>query len=99
MALSTYAVVYPAYAEHDHGSQGTPSQETTKASVDSQNVKESENLLNNCAQYVVRIEQHIRRLQAQMKDKRVGTSVHNEIKKLEEHLKEANDNVRSLQIM
>jgi hypothetical protein len=34
-----------------------------------------------------------------MKDKRVGASVHDEIKKLEEHLKEANDNARSLQIM
>jgi len=54
---------------------------------------------HNCAQYVDRIEQHIRRLQAQIKDIRMGASVHDEIKKLEEHLKEANDNVRSLQIM
>jgi len=100
MVLSMYIVDSPVYAGHDHGgSQGSQSQGTTQAPVDAQNAKESEALLNNCAQYVDRIEQHIRRLQAQIKDRRVGASVHDEIKKLEEHLKEANDNARSLQIM
>jgi len=100
LALSMYVVISPVYAGHDHGgSQGSQSQGTSQTPVDAQNAKESETLLNNCAQYVDRIEQHIRRLQAQIKDRRVGASVHDEIKKLEEHLKDANDNARSLQIM
>jgi len=100
LALSMYVVISPVYAGHDHGgSQGSQSQGTSQTPVDTQNAKESETLLNNCAHYVDRIEQHIRRLQAQTKDRRVGASVHDEIKKLEEHLKDANDNARSLQIM
>lgn len=100
MVLLMYVVVSPVYAGHDHGgSQGSQSQGSSQTPADAQNAKESETLLNNCAQYVDRIEQHIRRLQAQIKDRRVGASVHDEIKKLEEHLKEANDNARSLQIM
>ncbi|MHB8122167.1 MAG: hypothetical protein ACYDG4_08440 [Desulfuromonadaceae bacterium] len=98
--LMMYVMVSSVNAGHDHGSsQGSQSQETSQAPVDAQNAKESETLLKNCAQYVDRIEQHIRRLQAQIKDRRVGASVHDEIKKLEEHLKDANDNARSLQIM
>ena len=100
MVLLMYVVVSPVYAGHDHGgSQGPQSQGASQTPVDAQNANESETLLNNCTQYVGRIEQHIRRLQTQIKDRRVGASVHDEIKKLEEHLKEANDNARSLQIM
>ena len=99
MVLSMFVAASPAFAGHDHGSQGPTDHGTSQGPTDDQNAKDSEVLINNCAQYVDHIQQHVRRLQAQIKAKRVGTSVRDEIKKLEENLKEANDNARSLQIM
>src|ERR1035438_4381192 len=100
----------PVFAAHDydHGSQGSFDHGDSKGSTDhaaskdpkdDQNAKDSEILLKSCDQYVDRIYQRIHRLQMEIKDKHVGTSVLDEIKKLEQSLKEANDIVKSLQLM
>ena len=99
MFLSISVLASPVYAGHDHGPQGSTNDGASQGQVNDQNAKESEVLINNCVQYVERIQQHVRRLQTQIKGKRVGTSVRDEIKKLEEKLKEASDSARSLQIM
>jgi len=56
-------------------------------------------LINNCVQYAGRIQQRIGKLQTDLKGARVGNSVRDELKKLEQNLKEANDIVRSLQVL
>lgn len=98
MMLSMFVAASTAFAGHE-GHESHTDHGPSQGPADAHNVNESEILLNNCAQYVERIQQHVWRLQAQTKEKRVGTSVYDEIKKLEESLKEANDNARSLQIM
>lgn len=99
MFLSMSVAASPVFAGHDHGPQGSTNDGASQGQMDDQNAKESEVLINNCVQYVERIQQHVRRLQTQIKGKRVGTSGRDEIKKLEENLKEASDSARSLQIM
>ena len=100
----------PVFAGHDydHGSQGSFGHGDSKGSTDhmaskdpkdDQNAKDSEILLKSCDQYVDRIYQRIQRLQMEIKDKHVGTSVLDEIKKLEQSLKEANDIAKALQLM
>ena len=99
MGLSMFVAATPVFAEHDHGSHDSTNHGDSQGQMDDQNAKESEVLINNCVQYVERLQQHVRRLQTQIKGKRVGTSGRDEIKKLEENLKEASDRARSLQIM
>ena len=99
MVLLLSVAASPVFAAHDHGSQGSMDHGASQGSMDDQNAKESEILINNCAQYVGRIHQRIQKLQTEIKGKHVGTSVRDELKKLEQNLKEANDTVRSLQIM
>ena len=99
IVLSMVIAASPAYAGHDHGSQGAMNNVASQGPVDDQKTKESEISINNCVQYVDRIQQNVRRLQAQIKEKRASNSVRDEIKKLEENLKEANGISRSLQIM
>lgn len=99
MFLSMSVAAPPVFAGHDHGPQGSTNDGASQGHMDDQNAKESEVLINNCVQYIERIQQHVRRLQTQIKGKRVGTSGRDEIKKLEENLKEASDSARSLQIM
>jgi hypothetical protein len=100
----------PVFAgrDNDHGSQGSmdhgPSkgfkdQGTSQGPKDDQNAKDSEILLKSCNLYIDRIYQRIQRLQMEIKDKHVSTSVRDELKKLDQSLKEANDIARSLQLM
>ena len=97
--LSMFVTTSPVFAGHDHGSQGSMDHGASHGPMDDQNTKDSEMLLNSCAQYVGRIHQRIQKLQMETKGKRVGTFVRDELKKLEQNLKEANEIARSLQIM
>ena len=99
VVLSMLIAASPVYAGHDHGSQGSTNNVPSQSPVDDLKAKETELSITNCAQYVDRIQQNVRRLQAQIKEKRASNSVRDEIKKLEENLKEANSISRSLQIM
>lgn len=100
MVLSMSLAASPVFAG-GHGSHGSEEHgaSQTQAPMDDQNAKESEMILNNCAKYVDRIHQCIQKLQADIKGKQVGDSVRDELKKLEHNMKEANDIVRSLQIL
>ncbi|HLO26058.1 MAG TPA: hypothetical protein VK187_08085 [Geobacteraceae bacterium] len=97
--LSMSVAASPVLAAHDHGSHDSMDHGASQGPTDDQNVKESEMLLNDCAKYVGRIHQSIQRLQAETRGKQVGTSVRDELKKLEQNLKEANAIARSLQII
>ena len=99
MVLLLSVAASPVFAGHDHGSHESMDHGASQGPMDDQNAKESEILINNCAQYVGRIHQRIQKLQTEIKGKHVGASVRDELKKLEQNLKEANDTVRSLQIM
>jgi peptidoglycan hydrolase CwlO-like protein len=99
MVLSMTVVTSPAFAAHDHGSPKPMDQGASQGSKDDPNGKECEKLLNDCAQYVGRIQQRIQKLHMEITGKHVGTSVRDELRKLEQHLKEANEIARSLQIM
>lgn len=101
MVLSMPLAASPGFAG-GHGSHGPAEHGASQAPVtpmDDQNAKESEMLINNCAQYLGRINQRIQKLQADIKGIHVGNSVRDELKKLEQNLKEANDIARSLQIL
>lgn len=97
IALSIPLAASPVFA--GHGSHGSTEPRTSQAPMDDQSSKDNEVLINNCAQYAGRIQQRIGKLQADIKGAHVGNSVHDELKKLEQNLKEANDIVRSLQIL
>lgn len=99
MALLMSVAASPVFAGHDHGSQGSVDRGASQSPKNDQHAKDSEILLNSCAEYVGRIHQRVQKLQMEIKEKHVSTSVNDELKKLEQSLKEANDIVRSLQIM
>ncbi len=63
-----------------------------------QSAKEAETLLNSCAQQVESLQRRINRLQADMAGRNPGSSVRDELRKLEEKLKEANEIARPLQL-
>ena len=95
MFLSISVAASPVFAAREHGSMDHGA---SQGPTDDQNAKENEVLLVNCAKYVERIHRNIQRLQVEIKEKHAGTSVRDELKKLEQNLKEANDIARSLQI-
>lgn len=98
MTLSMSVAASSVFA-HDHGSHESMDHGASQSPTDDQNAKENEMLLNDCAKYLGRIHQSIQRLQAEIRGKQVGTSVRDELKKLEQNLKEANAIARSLQII
>lgn len=91
--------VFAAGGHGSHGSRGSAEHAGSQAPKEDPSAKESETLINNCAQHVGRIEQRIQKLQRDMKGRHVATPVLDELKKLEQSLKEANEIVRSLQIL
>ena len=99
MALSMPLAASPVFAGGGHGSHGSAEPPASQAPIEDKHAKESEALINNCAQYVGRIQQRIGKLQTDIKGRHVGNAVSDELKKLEQNLKEANDIVRSLQIL
>ena len=98
IVLSMSLAASPVFAGHDHGSMGAAAPAASQSPTDEKNVKESEMLINNCAQLVAALERRINKLQAEMYGKGAGVSVRNELKTLEQKLKEANDIARPLQI-
>jgi len=99
IVLAMSVAVSPVYAQGGHGSHGSMEQGSSQAPSNSQNAEETKKILSNCAQYVTRIEQRIQKLQMETNGGNVGSTIRDELKKLEENLKEANDIVRSLQIL
>ena len=99
VALSMLAAASPVLAAHNHGAQAPMDHGAPQAPVDDQNAKESEILISNCVKYISQIHQRVQKLQADIKEKHVGASVRDELKKLEQNLKEADVIARSLQIM
>ena len=100
VVLSMTVVTSSVFAGHDHGSHNsTIDHGASQGTRYDQYAKENETVINNCAQLADRIQQHIWRLQAEIKRKQVGNSTRDELKKLEENLKEISENVRSLHIM
>lgn len=109
MLLLLSVTASPVFAgrDYDRGSQGSINRMpagpvdhgTPQSPKDDQNTKDSEILLKSCDRYIERIYQRIQRLQMEIRDKHVSASVLDELKKLEQALKEANDIARSLQIM
>lgn len=97
-AVSIVAVTSPGFAAHDHGTSSQGSMDH-RAPVDEKSAKECAQLLSDSAQHVARIQRQIQRLQAEVAGKHPGPSVQDELKKAEQHLKEANDTMRALQIM
>jgi hypothetical protein len=101
LAMSIFIAASPVSAR-DYSSQKPGGRGATQDSKDEQSAKEAEKeaekLLNSCAQQVASIERRLNKLQADMSGKHVGASVREELKKLEQKLKEANEIVRPLQI-
>ena len=93
-----FVAASPAFAAHDHGSHESMNHGASHDPKDEQSAKEDEMLVNSCAQQVARLQGRIYKLQAQMAGKNAGTAVRDELKKLEQKLKEANDIARPLQI-
>jgi hypothetical protein len=96
-----FAATSPVFAR-DYGSHNSLGHGDSQGSKEEQSGKESEKeaerLLNSCAQQVASIERHLNKLQAEMSGKHAGTSVRDELKKLEQKLREANEIVRPLHV-
>ena len=99
MVLSMSVVASPVFAQGGHGSHGSTEHGTPQAPKDDQNAEETKILLSKCAQYVGRIQQRIQKLQMEIEGVKVGATVRDELKELEQILKEANVITRSLQIL
>lgn len=97
-AASILAVTSPGFAAHDHGTSSQGSMDRS-APVDEKSAKECAQLLNDSAQHVARIQRQIQRLQAEVAGKHTGPAVQDELKKAEQHLREASETMRALQIM
>ena len=99
MILSMSVVASPVFAQGGHGSHGSTEHGTPQGPKDDQSAEETKIILSKCAQYVGRIQQRIQKLQMEIERVKVGATVRDELKELEQVLKEANDITRSLQIL
>lgn len=90
MTLSLFAVAAPVLAEegHPHGA--------SHQAMDEQCTKECAMLLKNCAQEVDSLQDKIRKLQVEINEKGANTHTLDELKILNEKLKEANDLLNNL---
>ena len=98
VSVSMLAAVPSAFAAHDHDSHGSMDHGDSSVAKDDQGAKEGEALLASCAQQVASLQRRINRLQADMAGRSLGNSVRDELKKLEQKLKEANEIARPLQL-
>ncbi len=89
MAMSLFAVAAPALAEEGHHG--------ASHSMDEQCTKECEMLLKNCSQEVDSLQDKISKLQVEINQKGANTYTLEELKLLNNKLKEANDLLRNLQ--
>ena len=98
VSVSMLAAASSAFATHDHGSRGSMEHGDSPGTKGAQGEKEGEALLASCAQQVASLQRRINRLQADMAGRSLGNSVRDELKKLEQKLKEANEIARPLQL-
>ena len=91
MALSLFATAAPVLAEegHQHGA--------SHQAMDEQCTKECAMLLKNCAQEVDSLQDKIRKLQVEINQKGANTYTLEELKILNNKLKESNDMLKNLQ--
>jgi hypothetical protein len=90
LALSLFAVAAPALAEE--GQHGAAHQ-----AMDEQCAKECAMLLRNCAQEVDTIQERIKKLQVAINERGANSYTQEELKVLNQKLKEANEALRVLQ--
>lgn len=100
LTVSMFAATPFAYAGHDHGggAQNSGGHAASHSQADVQANRVSEELLNRCAQHVDSIQRNIVRLQAKMAENRAVSTINDELEQLEQHLKEAKETVRALQV-
>ena len=99
LLLSMLFTATSAFAGHDHGSgHGSVAPATPPNPADEQAAKATEQLLESCVRNTASIQQHINRIQANMAGRRAVGSMNEELKLLEQKLKEAKELARSLQI-
>ncbi|OGU06714.1 MAG: hypothetical protein A2075_04755 [Geobacteraceae bacterium GWC2_58_44] len=91
MAMSLFAVAAPVLAEE------MPQHGASHQTMDEQCAKECAMLLKNCAQEVDSIQDRIKKLQVAINEKGANTYTREELKILNQKLKEANDTLRELQ--
>lgn len=91
MALSLFAAVMPAMADegHQHGA--------THQTSDEQCAKECEMLLKNCAQEVDSIQERIRKLNVEIREKGTKVYTREELQVLQGKLKEAHEVLKNLE--
>lgn len=88
MVTSLLSTAVPVFAMEHGGSH---------EQMDEQCVKECEMLLKNCSQEVDSIQQRIKKLETEIKDKGASTYTRDELKKLEQKLQDANETLRVLE--
>lgn len=91
-------VATPAIAGHDHGSSPQPMAQPAQGGGEQRN-SEGDEVVARCARQVANLDRRVNILQMQMAGKRVPPAMVEELKKLEEKLKEAYSIARPLQIM
>ena len=91
MAIALFAAATPVLAEegHQHGA--------SHQAMDEQCTKECAMLLKNCAQEVDSLQDKITKLQVEINEKGASTYTLEELKILNNKLKEANDVLKNLQ--
>lgn len=90
MAVSLFAAAAPVLAEEDH------QHGATHQTQDEQCARECEMLLKNCALEVDSVQDRIRKLNVEIKEKGATTYTIEELKTLEGKLKEANQLLKDL---
>ena len=99
LSVVMFSTTSTAFAGHDHGGgHGSAAPPSLPNPADEQAAKATEQLLESCARNTVSIQQHINRIQANMAGKHAVGSMNEELRLLEQKLKEAKEIARSLQI-
>lgn len=89
LAAAMVAATAPAFAtEHMH--------EGATTAMSEQHAKECDMLLKSCAKEVDSIQEHIKKLQSAINEKGANAYTREELKILNNKLKEANENLRKL---
>lgn len=97
--LAIALLASPAFAEHDDPDlRSMQPQQAPQGQTDEQQAKETQKLLESCMQQIAKLHRRIGNLQDDLAGKRAAPSVREELKKVEQALKEANQTLRALQI-
>jgi len=98
IAVSVFLMASPVFAGHDHGASSGPVGGASHTPSDDQSAKEGDALIANCAKQISNLQWRMDRFEAGRAGKGAGRPVLEELKKLQEKLKEANDIAKLLQV-